>query len=159
MAFDVSFLLAMLLLILGAGALRGNLQPQIDTLYVPADRRRADAFQIYYSMINAGAFIAPLLTGGLQAGFGWHLAFGFAGFGMLVGLVIYLVGGRLLPPDAPRAVAAEQARLNPAERRRLVTLFLMAPVTACFYIAQSQVWNVYNLWVRDHVNMRVGSFD
>ncbi len=159
MAFDASFLLALLLLVLGAGLLRGNLQPQIDTLYPPADRRRADAFQIYYSMVNAGAFAAPLLTGGLQAGFGWHVAFGFAGFGMLVGLAIYVAGGGLLPADARRAAAAQRARLQPDERRRLLTLFALLPVTAGFYIAQSQVWNVYNLWVRDHVQMRLGRFD
>ncbi len=159
MAFDASFLLALLLLILGAGALRGNLQPQIDTLYPPGDRRRADAFQIYYSMINAGAFIAPLLTGWLQVEWGWHIGFGFAGVGMLVGLAIYVGGARELPGDARRVAAAQRARLTPDERVRLITLFLLVPVTAAFYIAQSQVWNVYNLWVRDHVQMRVGTFD
>jgi POT family proton-dependent oligopeptide transporter len=158
MAFDVSFLLALLLLILGAGALRGNLQPQVDTLYPPADRRRADAFQIYYSMVNAGAFIAPLLTGALQVGMGWHAAFGFAGFGMLLGLVIYLAGGRELPASGKRPAASARAPMTADDRRRLRTLFLMAPVTMCFYIAQSQVWNVYNLWVRDHVQMQVGGF-
>ena len=159
MAFDVSFLLALLLLVLGAGLLRGNLQPQIDTLYPPADRRRADAFQIYYAMVNTGAFIAPLLTGGLQAGFGWHVGFGFAGFGMLAGLLVYVLGGGLLPKDARRAAAAERAALRPDEKRRLWTLLALLPVTGGFYIAQSQVWNVYNLWVRDHVQMRVGGFD
>src|SRR3954469_7711165 len=47
MAFDQSFLLAMLLLILGAGCLRGNLLPQVGELYSPTDRRRAVAFQVY----------------------------------------------------------------------------------------------------------------
>ncbi len=158
MAFDASFLLAMLLLILGAGALRGNLQPQIDTLYALGDRRRADAFQIYYSMVNAGAFIAPLLTGFLQVRWGWHVAFGFAGVGMLIGLLIYVWGGRELPSDRRRARAAERPKLSPDEGRRLRTLFFLVPITAAFYIAQSQVWNVYNVWVRDHVQMRVGSF-
>ncbi len=37
-------------------------------------------------------------------------------------------------------------------------LLALAPVTAAFYVAQSQVWNVYNLWARDHVDMRVGTF-
>ena len=158
MAFDASFLLALLLLIAGAGLLRGNLQPQIDTLYPPADRRRADAFQIYYAMVNTGAFVAPLLTGGLQAGFGWHVAFGFAGVGMLAGLVWYLAGQGALPVDAGRARAVGRARLTPDERRRLRALCAVLPVSLAFYVAQSQVWNVYNLWVRDHVDMRVGGF-
>jgi POT family proton-dependent oligopeptide transporter len=43
MAFDESFLAALLLLILGAGLLRGNLAPQLGDLYAPDDRRRATA--------------------------------------------------------------------------------------------------------------------
>ena len=99
MAFEQSFLLALLLLILGAGTLRGNLAPQLGELYSKEDRRRGIAFQIYGSAVNLGAFIAPLVTGILQQAYSWHLAFGFAGVGMLVGLVIYLLGRRDLPAE------------------------------------------------------------
>nr|MEA2797776.1 proton-dependent oligopeptide transporter, family [Phenylobacterium sp.] len=158
MAFDQSFLLAMLFLILGAGCLRGNLQPQVGELYSAQDRRRGVAFQLYASMINLGAFIAPILTGVLGQAFGWHAAFAFAGFGMLVGLLIYLGGGRDLPPDALRGPAEPRARLTPPERRMVWLLLGLVPVAACFWVAQSQVWNTYNLWVRDHVELRVAGF-
>ena len=81
MSFDASFLLALLLLILGAGFLRGNVSAQLRSLYPDGDRRAADAFQVYYLAINMGAFIAPLLTGGIQQGYGWHPAFATAGLG------------------------------------------------------------------------------
>ncbi len=158
MAFDASFLLALLLLILGAGAFRGNLSAQIDTLYDKTDRRRADAFQIYGAAINAGAFIAPLVTGALAKGYGWHIGFGFAGVGMLIGLTIYLLGRRDLPPDLAREAAVERPKLTQGERRRVLWLLLLLPVPATYWIAQSQVWNVYNLWARDHVNLTIGSF-
>jgi POT family proton-dependent oligopeptide transporter len=35
-------------------------------------------------------------------------------------------------------------------------LLLLVPVASLFWIAQSQVWNTYNLWVRDHVALRFG---
>lgn len=98
MSFDASFLLALLLLILGAGFLRGNISAQLRSLYPDGDRRAADAFQVYFLAINMGAFIAPLLTGGIQQGYGWHPAFATAGFGMLIGLVVYLWGTRHSPP-------------------------------------------------------------
>ncbi|MFL5298142.1 MAG: peptide MFS transporter [Phenylobacterium sp.] len=158
MAFDQSFLLAMLLLILGAGCLRGNLQPQVGELYGPKDRRRAVGFQLYASMINLGAFIAPILTGGLGQAFGWHVAFGFAGAGMLLGLLIYLAGQRELPPDILRGPSAPTAPLTPAEWRRVWLLLGLVPLAACFWIAQSQVWNTYNLWVADHIELQVASF-
>jgi POT family proton-dependent oligopeptide transporter len=158
MAFDQSFLLAMLLLILGAGCLRGNLQPQVGELYSAQDRRRAVAFQLYASMINLGAFIAPVLTGALGQAFGWHAAFAFAGFGMLVGLIIYISGQRELAPEAPRGPKAARTPLTPAERRTVLLLLGLVPVAALFWVAQSQVWNTYNLWVRDHIELQVGSF-
>ena len=158
MAFDRSFLLAMLLLILGAGCLRGNLMPQVAELYSQEDRRRAVAFQLYGSMINLGAFIAPVVTGALGQTCGWHTGFAFAGFGMLLGLIYYRVGLRWLPPEAPRGPRAVRAKLRPDERRVVLLLLLVVPIAALFWVAQSQIWNTYNIWVRDHVNLQIGGF-
>ena len=158
LAFDVTFLLALLLLILGAGLLRGNLSAQVKSLYADGDRREADAFQLYYMAINFGAFVAPIITGALATAYGWHTGFGFAGFGMLIGLVVYLIGQRHLPPDTARGAVAEHAALSANDWSKIVGLGIVWPIQICFWIAQSQVWNVYNLWVRDHLNLRVGAF-
>ncbi|MGH6966783.1 MAG: peptide MFS transporter [Phenylobacterium sp.] len=158
MAFDQSFLLAMLLLILGAGCLRGNLMPQVAELYSQEDRRRAVAFQLYGSMINLGAFIAPVVTGALGQAYGWHTGFAFAGFGMLLGLIYYRVGLRWLPPEAPRGPRAVRTKLRPDERRVVALLLLVVPIAALFWVAQSQIWNTYNIWVRDHVDLQIGGF-
>ncbi len=158
MAFDRSFLLALLLLILGAGCLRGNLTPQVGELYGKQDRRRVVAFQIYGATINLGAFIAPIATGALGQAYGWHVGFAFAGFGMLLGLVIYLFGRRHLPPEAPRGPRAARAPLEPHERRAILFLLALVPIAALFWVAQSQVWNTYNLWVRDHVDLQIGGW-
>ncbi len=157
MAFDQSFLLAMLLLIIGAGALRGNLVPQVGELYPLEDTRRDTAFQLYYSMVNLGAFIAPVVTGALAQAFSWHFGFGFAGVGMLVGLIIYLTGQRWVRPVIVADTKAAKSPLTTAERRRVFALLALVPVGALFWIAQSQIWNTYNLWVRDHIQLHLGS--
>jgi POT family proton-dependent oligopeptide transporter len=41
--------------------------------------------------INTGAFFAPLITGLLGEKYGWHLGFGAAGVGMLIGLAVYIL--------------------------------------------------------------------
>jgi POT family proton-dependent oligopeptide transporter len=158
MAFDESFLAALALLVLGAGFLRGNVAPQIGELYGPEDRRRDVAFQIYGMVINFGAFLAPIITGALNAAWGWHVGFGFAGFGMLIGLIVYLSGQRLLPPERLRGPQAPRAKLAVGDRRLIAFLLVLAPAVALFWVAQSQVWNTYNLWARDHVELRVGGF-
>jgi POT family proton-dependent oligopeptide transporter len=158
LAFEVSFLPALLLLILGAGLYRGNLSAQIKALYDDGDRRQADAFQIYYLMISTGGFLAPLISGALAAAYGWHAGFTFAGFGMLVGLVIYLAGQRHLPPEPKRTAAEPAPPLTRHDWHNIAGLMAIWPISLGFWIAQSQVWNVYNIWARDHVDLTVGSF-
>ncbi len=159
MAFDRTFLLALLLIVIGAGLLRGNLKPQIRALYDAGDRRLADAFQIYSLVVNLGAFIAPLASGAVAKYYGWHAGFAVAGFGMLIGLAWYLAGSRQLPPDPPKGLKVRRAPLTALQRRDVLGLFALWPISVCFWTAQAQVWNVYNLWLRDHVRMKVGSFD
>ncbi|GAA0332690.1 peptide MFS transporter [Sphingomonas oligophenolica] len=157
MAFEASFLLALTLIILGAGFLRGNLTPQVAELYAPSDGRRATAFQIYASMVAIGAFISPLITGWLSQAYDWHVAFTFAGFGMLVGLIWYIAGQRFLSQEKVAVVPASSVPLNRREWRAVMALTAMVPLCTLFWVAQAQVWNTYNLWVRDHVALKVGN--
>lgn len=158
LAYEQPFLLALLLLILGAGCLRGNLISQVGKLYSKDDRRRDDGFQIYVAVLNSGALLAPLVTGSLAQVYGWNYGFGFAGIGMLVGLGIYVAGQRDLPPDSPRQSKILRARLTAPERRVVRFLLLMLPPLALFWVGQSQVWNTYNLWARDHVDLMIGGW-
>jgi POT family proton-dependent oligopeptide transporter len=107
-------------------------------------------------MIAFGGFVAPIVTGQLAKSFSWHVGFAFAGFGMLVGLGVYLYGRPYLPPDPPRQVRLAAPPLTREERTIVRFLILLLPVAALFWIAQSQVWNTYNIWVRDHVNLTFG---
>ncbi len=59
---------------------------------------------------------------------------------MLIGLLIYLSGGRDLPPDAVRGASALRSKLNSKERRVVVIMSLMLPIFTLFWIAQSQIW-------------------
>lgn len=158
MAFEASFLIALALIVLGAGFLRGNLTPQVSELYPANDSRRAVAFQVYASMIAIGAFISPLITGWLSLAFDWHVAFTFAGLGMLVGLVWYLAGQSWLVSDSQPKVELATAPLGPNGWRAIGALVALIPFCTLFWIAQAQIWNTYNLWARDHVDLRVGSW-
>lgn len=67
---------------------------------------------------------------------------------MLVGLIIYLSAGSSLPADAPLIKGSRERRLGSDERRVVRVLILMLPILTLFWIAQAQIWNTYNLWVR-----------
>ena len=103
MAFDRSFLVALLLLVLGSGCLKGNIAAQVGHLYPFDDvTRRTSAFTIFSMAINFGAVAGPLACGLLAQVYGWHAGFGAAGGLMLLATVIYLAGRRHLPDQRPR---------------------------------------------------------
>jgi POT family proton-dependent oligopeptide transporter len=157
MVFDQTFLLALVLLILGAGFMRGNLIAQVGSLYPAGDPRSANGIQIYYAMVNIGGFAAPLVTGLLARVYGWHVGFGFAGLGMVAGLLIYALGMHMIPADAPVDRTVERAP-DARERRTVATLIALLPLFVLFFVGLTQQWNVYNLWARDHVSMAIGSW-
>ena len=150
MAFDATFLLALLLLVLGVGCLKGNLASQVGALYAPGDGRATDGFQIYYIGISAGAFFAPIVCGALGEEVGWHWGFGAAGVGMVIGLLIYLSGRRHLPPDPLAARRDASVAPRPTLTRRdaavLVLLLLMIPVLAVSALGNQQMFNAYLIW-------------
>jgi len=156
MAFDVSFLLALLCLLSGVGCFKGNLASQVGALYAPTDNRRADAFQIFYLFINAAVIIAPLTAGTLGEKLGWHYGFGIAGVGMVVGLIIYLSGRRWLPPDnaGPRKAKEQHTKMTSTERKAIILLIALLPALAIGAVANQQIFNSYLLWVPDHVSLQ-----
>jgi POT family proton-dependent oligopeptide transporter len=155
MAFDFSFLIALLCLSTGVGLFKGNLSSQVGALYAPDDLRRADAFQIYFLFINAAVIAAPLVCGTLGEEYGWHYGFGAAGVGMLISLVIYLSGRKWLPiePRTARKTAPALPPLNRAEWSAVILLVLLLPVLAVGSVVNQQIFNAYMLWVPSNVNL------
>ncbi len=161
MAFEQSFLFALLALILGSGLFKGNLASQIGGLYAPEDLRRADAFQIYYLAINAGVIISPLVTGTLGEKVGWHYGFGAAGVGMLISIAIYLSGQRYLPVDPSRAKARAEHRppdpMDAAAWAAFGLVLLLIPVLAVSLLPNQEIFNAYLLWGDKAFNLTFGS--
>lgn len=85
------FFLGLILIVLGTGLLKPNISAIVGDLYPEGGARRDAGFSIFYMGINTGAFFAPLITGLLGEKYGWHLGFGAAGVGMLIGLAVYIL--------------------------------------------------------------------
>ncbi|TYR80836.1 peptide MFS transporter [Priestia megaterium] len=82
-------LISMLFIILGTGLLKPNVSSVVGDLYSETDNRRDAAFSIFYMGINLGAFIAPLIVSTLGERYNFHLGFGAAAVGMLIGLIVF----------------------------------------------------------------------
>lgn len=160
MASEALFLIALGLLVLGSGFLKGNLAAQVGQLYEARDPRRESAYSLYTVSVNVGAFTAPLVCGTLGELVGWHYGFGAAGVGMIVGMIIYMTGLKYMPKDRSgdavgkeEPVVAEPHRLRIALALCVVILFI-----TFFWVAQTQIWNVYPLWVKARVDRVVADW-
>ena len=105
MAFDQEqiFYFALGLLIIGNGFFKPNISTIVGKLYPEGDPRRDSGFTIFYMGINLGAFLSPLACGYIGETFGWHYGFGLAGFGMVAGLIQFIVGQKYLEGHAEPA--------------------------------------------------------
>ena len=158
MAFDVSFLIALLCLLLGVGCFKGNIATQVGELYGPDDLRRADAFQIFLLAVNIAVIVSPLVCGTLGQKVAWHWGFGAAGVGMLIGLVVYLSGRRWLPAEAgPRARAAGHAPARPplvkGDGAKIVVLVLLLPLLMLSALGNQEIFNAYLVWGDANFNL------
>ena len=100
-------LLAMALIVVGVGFLKANISNVVGALYEKDDPRRDAGFTWFYVGINLGSVLAKALCGWIGFTYGWAYGFGLAGFGMLLGLIVFQVGqpwleGKAGPPPEAR---------------------------------------------------------
>ncbi len=78
-------------LIIGNGFFKPNISTMVGQLYPQGDRRVDSAFTIFYMGINLGAFFSPLICGTLAEKVDYKWGFLAAGFGMIIGLITFIV--------------------------------------------------------------------
>jgi POT family proton-dependent oligopeptide transporter len=155
MAFQASFVLALLCLVTGVGFFKGNIASQVGDLYKTDDPRRANAFQIFLLAVQIAVIASPLVCGTLGERYSWDLGFGAAGVGMLIGLGVYLAGRPTLPPEPARKRDDKTAR-PPLQRKdwiKIVILVALLPVLAISIVGNQQISNAYPIWAQNSIEM------
>jgi proton-dependent oligopeptide transporter, POT family len=155
MSMDATFLIALVLLIVGSGFLKGNISAQVGTLYPEnVESLRERGFTIFSTAINIGAVAGPLGTGAVGLIYGWHAGFALAAGLMILALVVYLVGSRYLPDY--KAARAANAALPPLTRDEKVRTWWLAGVIALLIpvnVTYTMIWNIGVVWVDQHVDL------
>src|SRR3954465_11791732 len=110
-----AFFIGLVLIVMGPGLLKPNISAIVGDLYPEGGSRRDAGFSIFYMGINLGALVAPLITGYLGEKIAWHLGFGAAGVGMLIGVFTYWRRADKTLGD----IGVVPASSDPAEHRRI----------------------------------------
>ncbi len=97
------FLAGLAVVITGNGLFKPNISTMVGKLYAADDPRRDSGFTIFYMGINAGAFVAPIVTGylasqvlGTDAMPAYKAVFIATGIGMLISFLWFWFGRRSL---------------------------------------------------------------
>jgi POT family proton-dependent oligopeptide transporter len=159
------FFIGLLVLVMGAGMIKPNLTTQVGGLYKEGDSRIDTAYSIFYVGVNLGALIAPVICGRLTyAAPGhpqhWNYGFAAAGIGMLIGLVIFLIGLRRLPPDvrsrrmmAEAKSGASVSKLTARDRQAVMALILVAFCNLFFWGCYEQQGITIALMAQNNTNL------
>ncbi len=114
-----SFYLGLVLIVIGTGLLKPNVSAMVADLYPEGGSRRDAGFSVFYSGINVGAMLGPLVCGFLGEKINWHLGFSAAGVGMILGLIQYRFGGKYLGTAGLRRADPAQFAADRAAVRKL----------------------------------------
>jgi proton-dependent oligopeptide transporter, POT family len=163
--------LSLILIALGTGLFKGNLQVMVGRLYDAPEyaSQRDSGFSLFYMAINIGAMFAPTTAIkimdwaqqnlGVSVEDSYHFAFAVACVSLIISIAIYYIfsftykhvlanESKDKAADAKKTAVVE---LSPAEtKERIICLCLVFAVVIFFWMAFHQNGNTLTLFARDY---------
>lgn len=153
------------LLIMGNGFFKISITTLVGTLYEKKDPRRDGGFTIFYMSVNLGAFLAGIIGGGIGEKLGWRYGFWIAGFAMLIGLIIFLLGKEKYfdgkgdkPSKIEEKAVVAKTPLTAEEKKKIAVIFILAFFVIFFWTAFEQSGAALNLFAYEHTNRVINIF-
>ena len=168
------FLVGLFLLVIGNGFFKPNISSMVGLLYSGGDGKRDSAFTIFYMGINLGALISPIIVGGLgDTGNPANFMYGFlaAGFGMILGLIVFILGKNkyLVDPEGNAVGKVPNHEFGPddcnnksltwVEKQRIWVIVILAFFGIFFWAAFEQAGVSLTFLAEQHVDRVVTSLN
>lgn len=175
-----AFYTALTLIVIGSGFLKPNISTLVGGLYKQGDGKRDGGFMIFYMGINLGAMLGSILCGVIAAAYGWHFGFTLAGFGMLLGQVVYIMGQKHLITvddddshvaqmetepvqdvlDQPSAVDEfPEEQKKKIETKRLIVLGISFIAVCFFWMSFEQAGGLMSIYTEEYTNRMMFGYE
>ena len=180
--------LALLFIIIGNGLWKPNITSIVGEFYDNKDPRKDGGYSIFYTFINIGAFIAPLVCGTLAektfavskggeiVTYGYKYGFLAAGMGMLLGTVLYILfAGKLLGEVGKYSAKQAHAKaleasgnkdasttkkpLTGNEKKRVGAIIALSFFVILFWAGFEQAGSSMTIYTNEFINRNVGGFE
>jgi POT family proton-dependent oligopeptide transporter len=128
---DTAMFISLSLIIIGNGFFKPNISTLLGNIYNREDLKplKDNAYNIFYMGINIGAFVCNFVAAWLRNAYGWGYAFGAAGVGLIIGMVIlsgFVNNEDIKKANVKKPVQAEDMPLS----KIFTTVFLPAIIAA-----------------------------
>lgn len=151
------------LLIIGNGFFKPNISTLVGDLYTEGDKRRDQAFTIFYMGINIGSILGYLIVGSIGEKVNFQYGFLVAGVGMVLSLIIQLtmadrhLGDIGKYPSAQPAEKVQEPKkpLTVEERDRIRVILIMSFFTIVFWAGFEQAAGSMNLFAKNQTDLMV----
>ncbi|MFD2999118.1 peptide MFS transporter [Pontibacter toksunensis] len=163
-----AFYTALCLIVAGTGLLKPNISTMVGGLYRENDNRRDSGFTIFYMGINLGALLASLIVGYVGETYGWHYGFSLAGFGMVLGQIVFIwgrkflkgVGNKTTKEDSEDRIFTKNEAVpshgflgfNKQEWDRIIVILLTFIIVLVFWAAFEQAGGLMNLYALQYTD-------
>lgn len=134
-------------LIIGNGYFKANISTIVGKLYNDNDPRRDSGFTIFYIGINIGALLATTVVAYVGETYGFKYGFGLAGFGMLMGLIIFWTGRKNYSLAPGLGITEEGSKKGFAglNKAQIVGILSMLVIPISFWLITNNSWLDYLL--------------
>ena len=158
----VLIVVSMWLIVAGNALFKPSVSTMVGRLYPAEDPRRDGGFTLFWTCINAGAFLAFVVGGAVSEGLGWNYGFLAASLGMVGGLVVFgaiqrRLPGWVRPVKRPAGVAPE--KLTAADGKRIAAILLMTGFAVIFNANHGQIFGLVGLFLLQDVDRAVGGLE
>lgn len=141
---EQAMLIGMGALIVGNGYFKANISTIVGKLYEDGDPRRDSGFTIFYIGINVGALLATTVVAYVGETYGFDKGFALAGFGMLLGLVIFWTGrgNYAAAPGLEITEAGMAPALGKFKLYQVISVASLLLIPLCYVLIQNNTFTV-----------------
>ncbi|MAW02016.1 MAG: MFS transporter [Candidatus Pelagibacter sp.] len=151
----IFFYTGIISIIIGVGLLKPNISSLVGDLYKKNDLKRDQGFTIFYIGINFGAFFSSIIVGWVGEVYGWHYGFSIAGFGMILGQLIFIKGRKNLREKAGTYKNIINKKISLIEFDRIKVLTVSFLIIIIFWAAFEQAGGLMNLYAFEKTDRTV----
>lgn len=160
---EIFMYIGLALLIIGCGLMKPAISAMVGEFFKHGESAaKESAFAIFYMSINIGGFFGPIIGGYVQEQKGYHYAFGMAAFGLLIGIINFLVTkNRSLKHVGNMTIREQQEVRAPwsvSDKKKSATYITLCISNIVWNIIYALPYGLLTVYADRNIERQIGSF-